>query len=898
MDLRAFLARLSNVKGPNGSGQYMARCPVHDDRTASLSISEGDKGIVYKCMAGCTQEAVREALGIEARDLFYHPIGDKQKKTEKRQEKQKAPPEPFESYERAYGYLGAIEKIYDYVNAQGKLEFQVVRIKQGDDKTFRQVRPVDPAKGPLPCYRNVLDGHKMLLYRLPDVMKAIADNQPVFVCEGEKDCDNMAALGYAATTSPMGAGKWRKEHAKTLTGADVYIIPDNDEPGARHGEQVAHSLAGIAKSVRVLSLLSACPKLPAKGDATDFFRLLGKAKGKNALAKLMKDTPSIDLEPEARLNRAKEIFGAIGGYCIDHNSICQQTDDGARRLCTFVALPRTTIEVDNGVTIDQQFEIDGWRDDGMPLKTIRLTAADFAPMNWPLKHWGFDANIMPGNAPKDKLRYAIQEAGKRSSRREVRYTHTGWRRIGGKWAYLYSGGAIGAENVNVELDDRLSVYNLDCEDDGISYADAAMMSLSMRAAMSEHIGIPLTGMVYLAPLREFLRKSSLEPRFLLFLAGSTGTRKTTGAALAMSHFGRFTAGNPPANFHDTANTIRSKAFVLKDMPLLIDDYHPETSALERRKMEATAQNLARAFGDGADRGRLNAELKMTAGMPPRGIAVVTGEDLPNIGESGLARFFLVQVEKEDIPVGETLDNAQADARKGIYRKVMRGYIEWLAGQADTLPALLEEKYIGWRTRAIGEVKGMHSRAPEAIAHLMLGVDMMLDYFLSLEIYDESGAADEAEAAWKALLLSSTKQSIEAYDDRPSRMFTGAIGSLLLSGAAAVRSLKGLESTEIRNLIGYQDEQYYYLLADAAFAAVSRMYNDQGHSFPLTKNMLMKQLKADGMIMPGSDGRATRVMQLMGKSVRLLWVKKEAVDGPRPPAVTQVAMDGVVRGKRE
>ena len=70
-----------------------------------------------------------------------------------------------------------------------------------------------------------------MLYRLPEVLKAIKDGRPVFVCEGEKDCDNMAKLGYVATTNPMGAGKWHAgDYTPSLKGADLYIIPDNHRP--------------------------------------------------------------------------------------------------------------------------------------------------------------------------------------------------------------------------------------------------------------------------------------------------------------------------------------------------------------------------------------------------------------------------------------------------------------------------------------------------------------------------------------------------------------------------------------------------------------------------------------------------------------------------------------------
>ncbi|BCV20950.1 hypothetical protein hamaS1_10190 [Moorella sp. Hama-1] len=42
--------------------------------------------------------------------------------------------------------------------------------------------------------------------------------------EGERDADNLAALGLTATTNPGGAGKWRPEYGGPLRGAQVVIL--------------------------------------------------------------------------------------------------------------------------------------------------------------------------------------------------------------------------------------------------------------------------------------------------------------------------------------------------------------------------------------------------------------------------------------------------------------------------------------------------------------------------------------------------------------------------------------------------------------------------------------------------------------------------------------------------
>ena len=149
------------------------------------------------------------------------------------------------------------EAVYDYRDDKGELLFQVVRLR---GKKFRQRRPDGNGR-----WIWKLEGVRRVLYRLPDLLNS--DHAPVHIVEGEKDADNLASLGLTATTNPNGAGKWRDEYSEFLRGRDVVILPDNDNPGLKHAEQVARSLTGIATSVKVVRL----PDLPEKGDVSDWF---------------------------------------------------------------------------------------------------------------------------------------------------------------------------------------------------------------------------------------------------------------------------------------------------------------------------------------------------------------------------------------------------------------------------------------------------------------------------------------------------------------------------------------------------------------------------------------------------------------------------------------------------
>jgi len=64
------LAGLANARC-SGRGRWLARCPAHDDRTPSLSITTGQDGrVLIHCWAGCRTSDILAALGIGWSALF------------------------------------------------------------------------------------------------------------------------------------------------------------------------------------------------------------------------------------------------------------------------------------------------------------------------------------------------------------------------------------------------------------------------------------------------------------------------------------------------------------------------------------------------------------------------------------------------------------------------------------------------------------------------------------------------------------------------------------------------------------------------------------------------------------------------------------------------------------
>lgn len=881
MHINDFLDRLEpRRKKRDSQGNFLCHCPAHDDSTESLHVklgrnSKGQDIILIKCLAGCSRDEILAAMGLRQRDLTCTPTDDPpwDERNVRLAKPLKKPPAKKQAADHGPKTL---ETAYPYTDENGILIFEACRYRYADGtKTFRQRRP-DPAHPGQWLWD--LNGTRLVLYRLPEVIAAIREKQPVWIVEGEKDADSLARLGFAATTSPMGAGKWDKgSYRESLIGATCYILPDNDDPGWEHARQVAQSLEDMADNARILDLKKIWLDLPKKGDVSDLIAHLGDEKAKDALLQLSQDK-------SIRFEDLPGIYAKIPGYTALAGHICQVTDNGTKALSNFLALPVEVLTLDDGLNVQKRMLIRGWTARGSELRPARVPVGQFAGMTWVSESWDIAANISPGNTTKDKLRYVIAEVGRMTVERRTEYTHTGWRRIGQEWVYLHGGGAVGMDQVNTALEGGMQQFHLDAN--GHSAREGYADSCGLLDVANSHVMIPLLCCAYLAPLRSFLTKAGIPPSFAVFLTGKGGSRKTTVAALVLSHFGNFTSKTPTASFHDTANSVRKKAFVLQDMPLLVDDYHPTSSQQERRRMESMAQDLARAFGDNADRGRMNADRTLQAAMPPRCMAIMTGEDMPQIGESGLARFYIVRVRQEDVPITDQLTRAQAKAADGCLQAAMIGYIEWLRRQADSLPENLKTEWLRLRTETQRRMpRGVHARNVEAIAHLMLGWEMMTMYGYALGALTQADMPRQIDLAWEYLLQSGREQATEAQEDTPENRYLDCIRELLASKSVHVLPLSGgMNPTggSAPGMIGYRDEKYYYLFPDLCFRAVNEVYLRQGSQFPLSGRGILRALKEAGRT-ETDPGGVTKTKWINDRSMRMLWIPRHIIEGGEPPA---------------
>lgn len=511
-----------------------------------------------------------------------------------------------------------------------------------------------------------------------------------------------------------------------------------------------------------------------------------------------------------------------------------------KQLANFVAWPVREIEFDDGEEVTRYLDIKGKLASGKDLPEIRLSHNEFFGdiVKSLCKYWGMDVLIKPRS--KDDLREAIQVLGN-NRKKEVIYTHTGWRKISDRWVFLHTGGAVGAENVRVDLSEggeALNRYALpsNCQD----AKQAAKLSLSLLNLAAPQITYPLFAAAFLAPLCEVLRPLSLGPDFMLFLIGRTQSGKSSLAALFLSLFGDFDKNSFPASYHNTTNSIERTCFVLKDVMAVIDDYHPAQSQ-KAREMNEIAQNMCRAYGDGAVRVRLGANGKLNKLWRPRGIAISTGEDRPDIGESGQARFVFIDVNRDDIDY-EALTQLEQNNKQTL-AEFMTVYLKWIIVNWDRIPNIFRETY--HKSKQFFTDEKYSGRINESIGKLCGAFAVALIFALENGFITDEEYDHHAEVATEAFKHVLHQNAVSLFDEKPTQRFLTALSEIIATGKGTLCELNADKPPE--HHLGCYDESYVYLFGTGCYKAVKEYYTDLGQPFSVGKNNLFKQLKTDGIV---------------------------------------------------
>ena len=241
----------NNLRHFNISRRYgdkaQARCPAHNDKQASLAIAKGKKCTLFYCHAGCTLSDILTAAGLEKKDTFYDskPLKTNWQAYVESREKRK------------------IEAVYNYVSFNGDYAFTKIRLE--GKKLLYGILKDDRFSYGLP--RNTPRKSLKAVYgSVKALNKAIAEDKPIFIPEGEKDVDTLVKHGYTAFTYG-GCGAWQVAFADLVKNANVIILADNDRPGTTVANAILKDIQPVVKSAKIVIPMPDAPK----ADITDYF---------------------------------------------------------------------------------------------------------------------------------------------------------------------------------------------------------------------------------------------------------------------------------------------------------------------------------------------------------------------------------------------------------------------------------------------------------------------------------------------------------------------------------------------------------------------------------------------------------------------------------------------------
>jgi Protein of unknown function (DUF3987) len=257
--------------------EYRTKCPNHlggsDD---SLAIRELENGkVLLRCHAGCENEDIVRALGLEMGDLFSEngqargrPVGPDPKKDQlsKTIPVNKLP--------------GSLEEYFTFEDEQGNMLY-VQRHKNG----YFKVAGYDEDGDPL--FRPGRDPVEPVLYGLVGLQEAIKEGKPAIHAEGCKDALRATEqLGVAGVTSGS-CTSWLSAFAENYEGLpELWVIPDNDVEGHTYAHVVAQDLVGVVPTIKIVHL----PDLEEGEDLSDFL----DRHTPEAFFKVVEETPPLE----------------------------------------------------------------------------------------------------------------------------------------------------------------------------------------------------------------------------------------------------------------------------------------------------------------------------------------------------------------------------------------------------------------------------------------------------------------------------------------------------------------------------------------------------------------------------------------------------------------------------
>lgn len=233
--LETILTRLVGVR--SRAGGWTARCPNHDDRNNSLSISESDDGrVLIHCFVSCPTTEIMKKIGLTMAYLDPDREGAETSGNQSCNAATLTLAQYAEAKKLPIGFLQGLD-LSDF-SYQGQPAVRIPYLDETRTEVAVRFRTALNKSGDVDNRFRWRKGAKPRLYGLWRLGKA----NSIVLCEGESDCHTLWFHGFSALGIP-GASNWKEERdAAHLDGIErVYVVIEPDKGGEAVQRWLANS---------------------------------------------------------------------------------------------------------------------------------------------------------------------------------------------------------------------------------------------------------------------------------------------------------------------------------------------------------------------------------------------------------------------------------------------------------------------------------------------------------------------------------------------------------------------------------------------------------------------------------------------------------------------------------
>lgn len=280
---------------------------------------------------------------------------------------------------------------------------------------------------------------------------------------------------------------------------------------------------------------------------------------------------------------------------------------------------------------------------------------------------------------------------------EIIYPNPGWRDVPSVgWRYVYGEGVVGDHSGWIHT--LPANYKLVIDWNKLGSKDIFENVVEMaHVCKNKMASFELVLFVHASMIATLFEKAGHRINFLFGICGVTNSRKTSLTLALAKVFGR----DDPSKFKADAQFavatrcgIETTLSLYKDAPVIIDDFKPGSNSQEQREMDRKLDELARFYGDGIAKKRMNdysrdSEKKF---FPIYGGCILTMEIITGV-LSSVARMFITEIDAKEVD-NERLRFYQENL--WVLPTHLYDFLGWVTDKFDLIVSCISEKFIEFR----------------------------------------------------------------------------------------------------------------------------------------------------------------------------------------------------------